>query len=436
MKKSIFLLLSLLMVGVSYGANYKVTSRSERKVPVWVGGNETGYFILSTVSAVSLDDAKSKLMEQVKLRYIESIAQNISHRSASLTSQKTTNNRDSFRDEFISSLKVNSANVPFLKGISQSKISDVYWEVRSEKGSGVVSYNYSIRYPAPKEELDRLVREFDRRDEEMVHKYNLLKGDLAMVNSLGQIAQCIAECKTLESYFFDQTRKGSASELQKLYSSLYDQITLSTTREELGLAVVEMRLNGRKLNSTLRPTLKYDKGIIGSVSLSTQSGEYTLSYDPSLCREGLPYSIEMVFTIGARRVVHAVHFTYTKNSVSLEGVGRVALVADSCEDGLLSGVSVTVNLETKGINGVLNIGAISLSVAGVEGMINIYQPFKVNVSDGTFSLRFKHEGELKIASNSHSSSTIRVVRGEIRGSYGTKAEPFRKSITLPYDCNW
>ncbi|MEG2318129.1 MAG: hypothetical protein RSB85_04735 [Rikenellaceae bacterium] len=154
--KATILLLSIISISISATAQVKIVDRSAKKAPVWYGGAQSEYIITSS-EASSLERAKEMVMENVRKQIIQAVALNVKESTASNISQ-TSNGSDivNFLDSFTSSSSTQSANLPFLKGVSPSKIEDFYWEKRFNKSTGETSYIYSIKYPLPRLELKKM----------------------------------------------------------------------------------------------------------------------------------------------------------------------------------------------------------------------------------------------------------------------------------------
>ncbi len=197
----LFLLLSL--PGV---AKVKVVEKSAKKVPEWVNATRKDCIITSAI-APGLERAKEECFGQIKKTIIDAVAQNVKASSESTISQESVNDGiQNFLDTYTSSFQTQSAKVPYLSGISESKAEDAYWEKRLDTETKEVSYLYCVKYPFPSLELKKLVREFQRQDAEMNDKLQALKDLYGEVASVEQIDKSIADIEVLKHYFFDDVR--------------------------------------------------------------------------------------------------------------------------------------------------------------------------------------------------------------------------------------
>ncbi len=139
----------------------KILERSAKKVPTWVGGAQNDY-IITQAFAADLETAKAMCLEDVRKQSIRAVAENVASSSEGSVSQVIDGGEMvEFVDTFMSTYQTQSADVPFLKGISASKIEAYYWE--KQQTGGQVKYLYAIKYPFPSVELKALVREFEKR---------------------------------------------------------------------------------------------------------------------------------------------------------------------------------------------------------------------------------------------------------------------------------
>lgn len=140
----------------------KVVDASAKKTPAWVGGMETGYIIVGAEGA-SLEDAKTKAMLQVKEQVISSIAVHITSNTSYQTRETILNGTADSHESYIKSVEMQCAEIPFVKGISEAKAEDYYWQ-KIQKDKQTYRYMYSVKYPFGSLEVRRLVAEFEQHE--------------------------------------------------------------------------------------------------------------------------------------------------------------------------------------------------------------------------------------------------------------------------------
>ena len=121
----------------------------------WINTLEKGYIITSG-RAAELEQAKQQAIENVRLYIVQSVAERVevttSHSTTELSGDVT-----SFLDTWKEDVATQSGNVPFLKGISLSKIDGWYWEKIKDKSTKAIFYRYHILYPFSERELNSLI---------------------------------------------------------------------------------------------------------------------------------------------------------------------------------------------------------------------------------------------------------------------------------------
>ena len=140
MKRLITLACMILAIVTIYAQN-KVVESSAKKVPAWLGTAVEGKLVVS-VTAPTLAQAQVKAMNEVTERIILSVASNVSVTQRNVASETVTNDGIESRDEYNRIAKMKSANLPFLKGISQAKVEEVYWRRMRDKQTKKEFYEY------------------------------------------------------------------------------------------------------------------------------------------------------------------------------------------------------------------------------------------------------------------------------------------------------
>ncbi len=433
--RTILVALVMLFGALSVTAQQKIVDKSARRAPKWVDGTEQNYIITSAISSVSLEDAKRLCLESVKTRIIEAVAQNVTF-SAESTMQQTSGDSASFQEDFKSTLTLNSANVPFISGVSPSRIEDSYWKVMHNKASDQTSYYYAIKYPLPSVEIKSMIYDFENRDAQMMERYHQLEQGLESVESLEQITDAIAACGELESYFFDQTRRSAAQSLKAAYKRLFDRVTIVTLDEQLGEATLGLMLDGREISSAQQPLLMYDKDDIQAARIMPKDGKYELTYDYQFCEQGLPYTFVVRMKIGPKSVEHRVNFTYTKSDPVIQPVGEVILTADRIEGDTIKGLSVRMRLRVSDVGEEFVVRSLVLNVPGVLKPIVIDDLNELYAQSDVVVLKIDYPGDVLRIKGYESGSSIKMLRGEITLSFGTPSQRFEKSFALSFSSNW
>ncbi len=436
--KHILCMLLLLCSMSETQAKERVVESSAKKAPVWYDGTAEESIITSSISDDSIDDAKRRAMEQVKIKIIESVAQNINYTTLSKIEQKS-GDESKFVDEFKSALMVNAAKLPFLSGISESKIEESYWAIHEDKESKKRKYIYSIKYPLKRSEMEKLIRTFEKSDREKAQEMEMLEEGYHNLANVDYIGDAIAKCGELEAYFFDSGRRAQVASLKSRYQSLYSRISVATQYEELGIAYVVLKIGDREIGASQPPMAKYDKSVITNFKVATKDGGFEVSYDPKFCEKNLPYVITLSFTVGGRRIAHEVTFTRSNDmEVSIKPQGTVTLTAQEvAENKSITNVQIALDLAIKGgvaARGV-TIDVVTLKVPTLKD--EIYCNKFTTKSSGSNTLSLLGISETTIAlTGEKTGGVIKILEGEISGYYGDKRVPFKSNFKLPFGCNW
>ncbi|MFI3306389.1 MAG: hypothetical protein R3Y68_07750 [Rikenellaceae bacterium] len=432
------LLLLLLATSVSSAeAKFKVVESSSKRAPEWHNGASEEFVITSSVSEISIEDAKRRAVEQIKVKFIESVAQNINYTSMSRIEQRS-GDEESFSDDFKSILLLNSAKLPFISGISESKITDFYWAVSEDRSTDRCNYIYSIKYPLSHAEVNEAVQRFEEIDREKSQELEMLQDILNNLDCVDEIADGATKCEELEGYFFDSTRKSAAASLRKRYLSLYDRICIVTQYEELGSAYIALQIGDRELSTTRPPTARYDREMIQNLQITPFDGRFEVSYDPTYCDEQIPYTITLSVPVGNRRESHEITFTKSKSEQQrIQPDGVVTLTAQQIENLTLSNIQLNFNLLVEGLpaNTPVTVESVTLRVPNLKDEIYCDRVAAKFVGDNRFALTALCS--TTIATNGEkSNTTIKLLSGEITGYYGAEKRAFKSMFSRSYRCNW
>lgn len=204
MKRLMWVICALLLAA-GMNAQTKVMEKSAKKVPGWMNTAVDDYLIVS-VTAGSLAEGQSKVLQEITERIIQAVANNVSVSKENVLSEVNTDGNIESSDAFMQVSKMKSANLPFLKGISLSNVEEIYWEKVQDKSTKKEYYNYSVKYPFSKAEQRKLVAEFEALDAEKVAQYKALEQKVHSIESVDEIKQAVLELNTLSEYFFDAVR--------------------------------------------------------------------------------------------------------------------------------------------------------------------------------------------------------------------------------------
>lgn len=282
---------------------YKVVEKSSKKIPGWYETAESGYLVASAEEA-TMEEARLKCLESIKLQIIQSVAQNIEFSDKTMTKQ-TTGNHDEileFVQTYMAEGSTHAASLPFLKGISLSKVQDSYWEKRQDKKNKTVKYAYAVRYPFSKGELTRLIRDFEEKDKQVVSELTTLENRLNQVETVDEIDQAVIRLRPVVEYFFDKNRKQKAESILQAYRKLYTYITLEGKDSGNNTYTVWLKLQGRNISTSVHPVLK--SNCAGQLKATVGSQNTVISYDNIDCLKDEENFIEVNYRLPGKQLKH------------------------------------------------------------------------------------------------------------------------------------
>lgn len=423
------LLLFFLVFSVPCTAKIKVVEKSAKKTPVWVNTTQKDYIITSAISN-DIEKAKNECMDNVRKYIIDAVAQNVKSSSESNITQESVNSGIvSFLDKYNYSYQTQSANVPYLTGISASKAEDSYWEKRMDTDTKQISYLYCMKYPFPSLELKKLVHEFQRRDEEMNDKFKALEKGYEEIASVEQIDKAITDLSTLIHYFFDDIRLDAARNLQQNYRKLYKQVTCREISNKPGTYVFALALRGRDITISQRPLLKSET--LTQLRAEQADKEWKVYYNYETCDPSEENPATISFRIGGTPLVQKFYVDVNQDKIQLFPTKEVYLTATRT-DAQLSNITVRMNVDSRSSEKV-TIYNITLDVPGLNQPL--FQDDLLLVIDavGPQTLRFTYSGTAELLSAQNYRGNL------LKGHMEVMKEDqsiHRVDFSLPFKANW
>lgn len=307
MKKTVTLacalVASFLMATGAGAQQYKVLDKSDKKAPAWYESSEADYLIASAEEA-DMETARQKCLASIRLQIIQAVAQNVEFSEKTFMKQTTGNGDEitEFINTYTAEGSVQAASVPFLKGISLTKVQGSYWEKRQDKKTKAITYACAVRYPFPKAELNALVREFDRRDKEMEDKLTEIEGKMNEMQSVEEIDQTVNRLQPVVAYFFDKTRKERAQGVLNGYRKLSTYISVEGKKSGESEYTMWLNLQGRKITASVVPTLK--SNCASQLQAVVRGQDIVVTYDNIDCLEDEENFVEATFRLQGKVLKH------------------------------------------------------------------------------------------------------------------------------------
>lgn len=307
MKKTLLcaclLVVSLLMATGAYAQQYKVVEKSDKKAPAWYESSEADYLVASAEES-DMETARQKCLESIRRQIIQAVAQNVEFSEKTFLKQTTGSGDEitEFVNTYTAEGSVQAASVPFLKGISLTKVQGSYWEKRRDKKTKEITYACAVRYPFPKAELNALVREFDRRDQEMESKLDEIEAKLNEMQSVEEIDQTVNQLQPVVAYFFDKTRKQRAQGVLNGYLKLSTYISVEGKKSGDNAYTMWLNLQGRKITASVVPTLK--SNCASQLQAVVKGQDIVVTYDNIDCLEDEENFVEAMFRLQGKVLKH------------------------------------------------------------------------------------------------------------------------------------
>lgn len=433
MKKQIILSLFLCLLATSFAglaAQEKVMEKSAKKRPAWVSGVTQEYIITSAI-ANDLETAKNQALEDVRRQIIRAVAENVSFTSEGMTQQKIENNEITlFVDNFASNYQTQSASVPYVTGVSSSKIEESYWEKRRDKNTKAISYLYAIKYPFPTVEQQKMIRTFEKRDQEMYGKYTGLEKQLSQISSLEQIDGAIIELNPLIDYFFDEVRKNAAKSLQRRYADLYKNVFFKVFSNKPGNHRFGLVLNGRTISTSQRMKVKSDDIYDADVEQAGDTISVKYQFD------GAEYDrlneVTVNTRIGGKTVPHQFTFVVRKSGVKLYPEKTMYLTASTKNDSIVGQINIRIPIRS-GYNSPYTIRSISLDVPGLAQPV-FMDNLDITVGRKQETVTIDYEGEIELLARLN--NRMDMVSGSMDVEIPAEEIDTRIDFSLPVKTNW
>ncbi len=307
MKQFIITVLCLLFTFSAIQAQNKIIERSAKKVPEWLKNNTDGQIVV-TVTAMSLSEAQTKAMTEVTERIILSVASHVSVTQKSEESETIVNDEVDSHDSFERISKLQSANLPFLKGISPNKVLAFYWEHKRDKATGKETYDYSVLYPYSLEEQRTLQNEFEKLDAEKVAELQGFETGIDQITDVNEIKQAMSKLDALKTFFIDDVRQKEVEGVKKTYKQLYDAISIKGEFVNANTYHCQLLLRGKPVTCTKLPIVKSE--CASQINVIPANGGFNIHFDTTDCLPEEENTIQITFRIEGKKLEHK---AYIKN---------------------------------------------------------------------------------------------------------------------------
>lgn len=430
--RTIFMLLTVILA-ITIQAEDKVVDRSAKKIPEWLTGPAEGFLVV-TVDAPTVADAQKKALNEITERIIHSIASNVSLQQTNVASEVYHNGSVESTDSYTRQSNIRSANLPFLKGISLSKASDVYWVKLRDKKTGVERYEYSVKYPFSRMDQRMLEADFEDYDKEKVTELENLENGINTLVSVEDIRSAIIKAETLEEYFFDDVRAARVKGVKTRYKDLYSSLGIAGSVVSPGLIECSLTVGGRAVRCGTSPTVT--SNCASNIQVIPSDGAFRIKYDSSDCIDDEDNYISVMFRINGKKTERKFAFgdSSSHERFSVIPQGTVYLTADSVSvaDKTISGIEIRLTLNNRGTTD-FGVKSLELNVPGLNKNLIIDDIDAIYTTSGNVTLKCRVNGSFNIREMSNLPKTL---SGRIYLVNPLKGAVTQHRISLPYSSNW
>jgi hypothetical protein len=412
-------------------AQIKVIETSSKKQPSWINGLVKDYIIV-VGSSPNIQDAQQNALNMVKERIVSAVAENVKTSSEMKIEENTLNNISTYLEKFATTTTTTSGPVPFLQGISLSKVEEFYWEKVENKKDRSVVINYHLKYPFPSIEITKLVNEFKKRDIEMTNQLDALIAAADNITNIDDIEKNIGELKILSEYFMDG-RKDKANLGIVRYRGLYNNIELVELESGLGELKYALRLGDRFVQTSRRPNTKSDCARV--TSTINNKDNTVIKYDYFNCYEDPQNNIMVTYRFGNNNVQKPFYFDISADQAAIFVNEPIRLTSNSISGNAVDNSTISITVVSK-YDAPFTIDKVELEISG-QAPITIENIGQSYSGKGNHSLKINTNQPLSIEATTTAGKRIVMLAGYIHFRSDKTGE--RKTYRIynhNYTTNW
>jgi septum formation topological specificity factor MinE len=343
--KTFFTLITLLLVlPIVLVAQDKVLESSSKKKPAWVNATIKD-FIITTGRGATIDEAKNQVVPTIRNEIMNSVAVYVRSKSEVSIENENRNNVINTIEKFKNTSTVETADIPSLKGISLNKVSEFYWEKLQDKNTKNIVVAYHVKYPFSEAELQKLIREFNQKDQEMTDQLNNLIGAIDKLDAIEDIQTNIKQLENLADYFVDQRKEKAELTLIK-YRDMLKAIEIVPIENSLGTLKYGLKIGEKFYKTSQKP--RYSNSECVTLTSKTSEGHVqVIVYSYEDCSEDEKNKISVSYKYGNNKVDKDFYFDVTSNKVQIFTRGDILMKATSKDDSYVSAYTCDFTLVSK-----------------------------------------------------------------------------------------
>lgn len=316
MKRILWLLGILLPVFCC--AQQSVLEKSGKK-PAWVTNLESG-FLTGTGKGATVQDAQAQALLQVKAQIVSSVADRVVSTSTLETRELTVDDVSTQLQSFSGLIQSQSGKQDFLTGVSAVRIAGQYWEKIQDKSTKSVWYQCYIKYPFSTFELNGLVDEFKKKDQELTDELTKALTMLETFQSVENIKDARSMLTMLEQVFVDERKVKARAGVEKS-DALLSSVVIRDEGSTTGYLRYALYIANRRISAAVRPVVSAPCAIIEDRKTGTEICEIRYRYDE--CYGDTDAKIKLVYNFGGAKTERLFYFDVNEGKAKVAVTGTI-----------------------------------------------------------------------------------------------------------------
>lgn len=234
--------------------NFKLVEKNPSAKPSWLSeGSGNGFFLEQTIEAESLEDAKNMVMSSLLSDIASSVAVQVTGEMINETDWTYVDDKDDFKQRIQNSVKTKIAKMPALQGVSISK-ADIYWERYYNKKTKASYYNYYIRYPMSRFELEQLISDYKANEKMIDQKINDFRKALSTINDIEKLELNIKDMNVMLKDMDPQEKQYiNLNNVIGLYRKMLNDIYIEVVTNESGHIAIQLKYDQKTMKTSTLP---------------------------------------------------------------------------------------------------------------------------------------------------------------------------------------
>jgi hypothetical protein len=262
---------------------------SSGKMPAWAKNLAEPQHIISMGTGATLSDAQQQALLLVKQEIVRGVAEKVVATSSLSTEDYGSEVASTYRQ----SLTTKAAKVPYVQGISSSRIAEFYWEKLQKKSDKKLYFRYYVKYPFSTAQQGKLLAEFREREAQRAEQIAQLSAGVDSVSSVEAIGAALSELSLLREADPDDREPVAVA---ARYTALYSRIVVADEGSTLGEIRYSLRLGERLIRCAAKPHVQAGCTTITDMRIGSSINTLLYTYDG--CYRDEENFVEVRYTFG------------------------------------------------------------------------------------------------------------------------------------------